>query len=383
MKVLDMERMKVSVFSEYRRKVRVIKELEDILSEGERRRARNDFHAKRPPRPCGLTIHTGIGCDYACSYCYIPDMGFPFKAKPYPLTGKQLAYAVAINPSVAIGPYGTFLAFGSVTEPFLKSTFKKTLQYLKNVVKYLGNPIQISTKSYISLDDAFKLKKISNGKLSFLVTIITLKHHKLLEPKAPSPKLRFETLYNLKRAGFKPVLFLRPIMPGINEYEIEDILMRAETYGIRRVLIGSLRVTNRILMRLSVLRFDVSKIMSRMKREPKGNEQVPVMTADIKEKIVRLASKYNVKIYFQSCQVCSEDFNVPCWLPCTVKYKCTRNTEIVFDVNEIKEFLKTLGFKVWRVDSFPYSLMIHGNVSRHVASFLRWVIKKKIIVKHL
>ena len=382
MKVLDMERMNVSVFSEYRRKVRIVEELENILSKEERRQARNDFHAKRLPRPCGLTIHTGIGCDYACSYCYIPDMGFPFKAKPYPLTGKQLAYAVAINPSVAIGPYGTFLAFGSITEPFLKSTFKKTFQYLENVVKYLENPIQISTKSYISLNDAFKLRRVSNGKLSFLVTIITLKHHKLLEPKAPPPELRFETLYNLKKAGFRPVLFLRPIMPGINDGEIEDILAKAETYGVRRVLIGSFRVTNRILMKLSTLHLNTSKIVSRLRRKPKGNEQVPIVIADIKEKVVRIASKYDIKVYFQACQVCSEDCNVPCWLPCTIKYKCTHNIEIVFDVDEVREFLTTLGFKVRKVVVSPYTLVIYGNISKHIASFLRWVIKKKVIVKH-
>jgi len=382
-KVLDMEGMEVSVFSEYRRKIKVIEELGDILSEEERKQARNDFHAKRLPRPCGLTIHTGVGCDYACSYCYIPDMGFPFKAKLYPLNGRQLAYAVAINPSVTTGPYGTFLAFGSVTEPFLKSTFKKTFQYIENVVKYLGNPVQISTKSYISLNSAFELKKVSNGKLSFLVTIITLKHYSTLEPNAPSPELRFETLYNLEKAGFTPTLFLRPIMPGINDGEIEDIFAKAETYGVRRVLIGSFRVTNRILMKLSKLSLDISKITSRLRRKPEGNEQVPLVIADIKEKVVKIASKYGIKVYFQACQVCSEDYNVPCWLPCTTKYMCTHNIEIVYDIDEVREFLTTLGFKVRKIVDSPYVLAIYGNISKHIASFLRWVIKKKVIVKHL
>lgn len=376
-----MNKLKIDVFLEYEKKLKTIEALEDTLSEVELKEARKDFHAKRLPRPCGLTVHTGIGCDYACAYCYIPDMGFPFKAKPYPLKGKQLAYAIAYNPSVAVGVNGTFLAIGSVTEPFLEATSERTFEYLENIFKYLGNPVQISTKSHISLENAYRLKKISKGKLSILVTIITLKHYKLLEPKAPTPTLRFETLYNLAKVGFKPVLFLRPIMPGINDKEIEDIIVEARRYGIRRILLGSLRVTNRIISKLKVLGFDVSEIMSRMKEKPKDNKQVSVITADIKEKAVKIAIKHGVRMYFQACQVCSEDCNIPCWMPCTVKYKCTHGVKIVIDENQVKEFLRNLNFNVREVVDTPYSLIIYGKINKHIASFLRWIVKKKVVVR--
>ncbi len=32
-------------------------------------RAKRDSHSKRSPIPCGLTVHTGIGCGYGCVYC--------------------------------------------------------------------------------------------------------------------------------------------------------------------------------------------------------------------------------------------------------------------------------------------------------------------------
>ena len=51
----------------WRARQRVIKTLEKKLSEEERREARQDHHAKRPPRPCGITIHTGVGCPLACA----------------------------------------------------------------------------------------------------------------------------------------------------------------------------------------------------------------------------------------------------------------------------------------------------------------------------
>ena len=76
----------------------------------------------------------------ACAYCYIYDMGFPGSAKPYKLSPLQLAYAVATNPHVAVGPWGTLVATGSVTEPFLPQTRELALGYMKAIAAYLDNP---------------------------------------------------------------------------------------------------------------------------------------------------------------------------------------------------------------------------------------------------
>lgn len=374
---------KVSVFKEWRRKISTIKRLEsEICNRKLVEEAKSDWHSRRRPRPCGLTVHTGIGCDYACSYCYIPDMGFPFKSKPYHLTGLQIAYSIALNPYVALGLNGTFLAYGSITEPFLKSTVYKTYEYLEAAARHLGNPMQISTKAYLTYNDVLKLKRLVNGKLSVLVTIITLKHYSKLEEKAPNPELRFQTLYNFKRAGFNPVLFLRPIIPGINDYEVKDILEKAISYGINRVLIGSLRVTFRIMSKLKALNMPLREVEKRILRKPKTfSEQVPVRTADIKEKIAKLCEKLDVKVYYQACQVCAEDFNIPCCLPCSTKYGCCREY-INYDVDEVRVFLETVGKgKIRKIVDGKYVLNIKGNIKREFTSFLRWVLKKKIVVK--
>lgn len=377
-----MKELSISIFKEWSLKKRVAKELKNKLSSSEINISENDWHAIRMPRPCGLTVHTGIGCNYACSYCYIPDMGFPFVAKPYHLNGTQLAYAISINPSVAIGSNGTFLAFGSVTEPFLKTTFNKTIDYLANVSKFLKNPVQISTKAYLTLEDAVKIRDATKGKLSILVTIITLKHYSKLEPRAPTPMKRFETLYNLKRAGFSPILFLRPIIPGVNDNEVKDIFENALSYNIKRALIGSLRVTSRIMSKLKLLDVHTLEIEKRIIRKPKNSkDQVSVNTGDIKAKIVKVAEKYDIKLYFQACQTCSEDFNIPCWMPCTIKYNCTRNVKICYDLNEVEEFLKYLGYKDFMLKDSAYVLTIYGKISRKTASFLQWVLKRKLSIK--
>ena len=64
-------------------KARVRRVLEDTLSDDEVSVASRDWHARREPIPCGMTVHTGVGCSYGCLYCYIYDMGFPPRPSPY------------------------------------------------------------------------------------------------------------------------------------------------------------------------------------------------------------------------------------------------------------------------------------------------------------
>lgn len=374
---------KISVFEEWSRKVDTVERLEEIIGEDEAvKRALSDWHARRKPRPCGLTVHPGIGCDYGCTYCYIPDMGFPFKSRPYGLRGLQLAYAIAFNPYVALGLNGTFLAYGSVTEPFLENVRNRTYEYLEATSSYLGNPTQISTKAYISYGDALKLKAITNGRLSILVTIVTLKHYSKLESNTPNPELRLKTLYNLKKAGFNPVLFLRPIIPGVNDSEVNDIIENAVSYGVRRILVGSLRVTFRIIAKFKALGIPTWEIEKRITRKPMSfKEQVPVKTADIKKKVTKICDRLGVTIYYQACQVCASDFNIPCCLPCSAKYGCCRKP-IEYDTDEVKMFLETIGgAKVGKVEDKGYVVEVKGSVPKKITEFLRWVIKKKIVVK--
>jgi DNA repair photolyase len=192
----------------WRARQRVIKTLEEELSEEERREARQDHHARRPPRPCGITIHTGVGCPLACAYCYIYDMGFPGSAKPYKLSPLQLAYAVATNPHVAVGPWGTLVAVGSVTEPFLPQTRELALGYMKAIAAYLGNPLQVSTK----MPPPPELAEVQGG-LDVLISVTDLSGK--LEPRAPPPLERLRAGAELIKRGISATLFVRPIVPGV------------------------------------------------------------------------------------------------------------------------------------------------------------------------
>ncbi|MDK2384540.1 MAG: radical SAM protein, partial [Candidatus Korarchaeota archaeon] len=232
--------VRISLVGALIEKERAIDRLSSMLDPEERREAERDPHARRRPRPCGLTIHTGTGCSYGCVYCYVPDMGFPMRPRPYPLAAEQLAYAVAINPYVAVGRHGTLLALGSVTEPLLPETRDRALAYIEALRGFLGNPAQLSTKAYIDAELAGELAG-RDPSISILVSLSTLRMASRLEPGAPSPRERLEGIGNASRRGLHVSLFLRPIIPGVTEADAPAIMHGARVRGARGVVMGSLR----------------------------------------------------------------------------------------------------------------------------------------------
>ncbi|MHA1470633.1 MAG: hypothetical protein ACTSSP_08760, partial [Candidatus Asgardarchaeia archaeon] len=116
-------------------KQEIIKELEREIKDRSRlRKIKRDAHTKRIPIACGITVHMGFHCPFNCVYCYIEEMGFKFKeTEPYPLSGKELALALLYNPSFVPGRNGTFIALGSIVDPFYPTVKEKTFEFIKTI----------------------------------------------------------------------------------------------------------------------------------------------------------------------------------------------------------------------------------------------------------
>lgn len=274
-----------------------------------------DPHSKRPPRPCGLTVHTGIGCPFKCAYCYIYDMGFKPGITEYPLTGKQLVYALTLNKYFIPGPNGTFIALGSVTEPFHPLTKEKAFEYIEAINKYLGNPVQFSTKMFLTDRDVARLKAIDPF-ISPLISISTITKDKLLEPGAPSVDKRLKTIETLRSHGFTPFLFLRPIIPGVTETEYRDIIDAASQHGAVGVVTGTLRITRGILEKLEECGVDTTAILRRIDK-PLGkfenSVQYSVRTEDIKKEIAKYALKKGLLFLPYACMANILSHGHKCW----------------------------------------------------------------------
>lgn len=283
------------------------RELEAKLPEESIERARSDYHARKPPRPCGFTVHSVLGCTFACSYCYLPDMGLSFSsASPYGLRGEEIVYALLSNSYFLPGRLGSLIAVGSVGEPFLdEKASRKTLEYLMAFSKYLGNPVQFSTKAALSEEQAKALAGL-NTPLSPLVTIVTLRHYNALETRAPSPDERLLTIKRLRQSGLKPLLFLRPLIPGVNADEVEDILREAKSSGAVGVVIGGFRATVTNLLRLKRVGLNLSEVEARMQRFPERGEQVPLSVEDLKREVVSIAREKGLVPLLSAC--CANTF---------------------------------------------------------------------------
>ena len=228
----------------------LLSSLRSRLKKDERVIAENDWHARRRPIGCGLTIHPAVGCPLQCSYCYIYDMGFSPYAVPYSLSGLQLIYALLSNRYFIPSRWGTYLAFGSVTEPLLPNVVGKTLEYLESICEYLGNPCQISTKLVISRELIDKLLGIKNLKLSILITVTSLRQFRYLEDKAPDPYRRIEAIRALNKSGFKVFIFLRPLLPGLTLDEVDEITSLAKEVGACGIVVGNFRLSRGIIERM-------------------------------------------------------------------------------------------------------------------------------------
>jgi DNA repair photolyase len=332
------------VLEALKRKERLKAEVRGLLSEREAAEAKRDHHALRPPRPCGLTVHTSIGCAYQCRYCYIYDMGFTSRVEPYPLTGLQLVYALLENKYFIPGIGGTYLAFGSVTEPFHPAVKNRTFEYIEAVYKYLENPVQFSTKAYITKGDAEKLARVSAGRVSPLITIVSIEKSRELEPHAPSPERRLEAMRNLKEAGLKPFLFLRPMIPGVVEAEYTRILDLAAEYGAVGVVAGALRVTKRILEELREAGVDIKEVVRRLKvplEKMKPGVQYDVEMSDIKKKVAEYARRRGLVFFPSACMANLYTHGLVCWKMVKMGFEA-RNLKKP-EEGEVAEILKAFG----------------------------------------
>jgi DNA repair photolyase len=342
-------------------------QLERKLTQRERNEALADSHSRREPRMCGLTVHPGRGCSLGCKYCYVEDMGIRGPPESYKLSGLQLVYAILSNPFFLPSEQGTMLAFGSITEPFLPGIRERTFEYLRAVSELLGNPTQISTKFYIGKEESRILGEI-DPKLSVLVTIPCLSKAEVIEPYAPRPELRFQTIRNLRDESVHTSLFLRPIIPGVADLDGPKIIENAKSAGANGVVLGTLRVTPSILERLREAGIHELEELLTSKNIKRGR-QVPIDTSSIKSSLRRVALRAGLRVFPAACSANMDSHSLGCYAcsfgPCFGELP-------PIDPEDIREGLMSLGIAAdVYVKGERLILRVRGGVRREkVAKYL-------------
>jgi DNA repair photolyase len=189
------------------------------------------------------SINPYRGCEHGCVYCYArpthayvgysPGLDFEtkllFKPELPALLEKELR-----KPGYVAKP----VALGANTDPYqpIERTLLLTRQVLE-VLERFGHPVTIVTKSAGVLRDLDILQRLAKRNLVHVclsVTTLDAALARRMEPRAAAPARRVEAIRQLAAAGIPAGVLAAPMIPGLNDAELERILAACAAAGATR-----------------------------------------------------------------------------------------------------------------------------------------------------
>lgn len=137
----------------------------------------------------------------------------------------------------------------SITDPYqpVERLYGLTRKCIELLAKR-GLEIVVLTKSSTFTRD---LELMDKENFEIGVTVTTLRFYEELEPKAHHPLERLKALSKASEQGFKTFLFLGPLLPGIVDEEIREILELACTSGVRYVIVDRLNTKGDVVQAIA------------------------------------------------------------------------------------------------------------------------------------
>ncbi|HXL68085.1 MAG TPA: PA0069 family radical SAM protein, partial [Xanthobacteraceae bacterium] len=127
------------------------------------------------------------------------------------------------------------IAMGTNTDPYqpIERKWRVTRKILE-VLRDAGHPVAIVTKSGLvarDIDILADMARRNLAKVALSVTTLDPKLARVMEPRAATPLLRLATIRKLAEAGIPAAVMVAPIVPAINDSEVERILDAAAAAG--------------------------------------------------------------------------------------------------------------------------------------------------------
>ena len=188
------------------------------------------------------SINPYRGCEHGCVYCFARPShaylglspGLDFETK---LTAKPDA-ALLLEKELSVAGYKPrTMAIGTNTDAY--QPIERKLRLMRGLLEVLArfrHPVGIVTKSaLISRDIDILAPMAADGLAKVAISLTTLdpKLARSMEPRAASPAKRLETIRRLSEAGIPVTVLVAPLIPAINDAEIERILDAAYAAGAR------------------------------------------------------------------------------------------------------------------------------------------------------
>ena len=193
-----------------------------------------------PDIPFDRSINPYRGCEHGCIYCFARPThawlgmspGQDFETKLL----MKLDAALLLRQELARPGYRPrVIALGTNTDPYqpIEKQYGITRQILE-VLDETSHPVGIVTKSSLIARDADILGRMAERRLARAYISITTLDGKLarsMEPRAPTPANRLRAVEALSKAGVPVGVMFAPIIPGLNDAEMESVLAAARDAG--------------------------------------------------------------------------------------------------------------------------------------------------------
>jgi DNA repair photolyase len=201
--------------------------------------ARNDS----PDIPFEQSINPYRGCEHGCVFCYARpshaylgySAGIDFETK---LTYKPDAATLLRKELARAGYQCRHIMMGSNTDPY--QPVERRMGITRSILEVLAetrHPVAITTRSALVLRDLDLLSAMARQGLASVYLSITTFDPDLkraLEPRSAASTARLQAIRELSAAGVPVGVMAAPMIPAVNDSELEDILERAAQAGATR-----------------------------------------------------------------------------------------------------------------------------------------------------
>ncbi len=188
------------------------------------------------------SINPYRGCEHGCVYCYARpthcflghSAGLDFESKLYikPNAADLLRREIS-KPRYEVKT----IALGTNTDPY--QPLERTQRITRSLLQVLAeakHPVGIVTKSALVTRDVDILAAMAReGLVKVALSVTTLDRHlaRAMEPRASTPMKRLDAVSQLAAAGIPTAVMVAPVIPALNDHEIETILDEAVKAGAR------------------------------------------------------------------------------------------------------------------------------------------------------
>lgn len=193
-----------------------------------------------PDIPFSQSINPYRGCEHGCIYCFARpthsylglSAGLDFETKIF---CKDDAPALLQKELAKPGYHCDVIALGTATDPYQPIEKEKRItRGLLEVMAAHRQPVSIVTKGALVTRDKDVLAELAkDGLAEVTLSVTTLSNDlkRLLEPRTPTGSTRLQAMRELHDAGIPVGVLFAPVIPFINDSEMETILLQARDAG--------------------------------------------------------------------------------------------------------------------------------------------------------